>query len=78
MADIAVINPNDWVALWIDESSYQPRKLLVKSFLGEDAIQAEVDYQALSDGLLYAAKTKIFLPGKELTGTIMNSDYQKN
>lgn len=78
LADIAVINPNDWVALWIDDGTYQPRKLLVKTFLGEDAIQVEVDYQALNDGLLYAARTEIFLPGKELTGTLMNSDYQKN
>lgn len=78
LADIAVINPNDWVALWLDEKTYQPRKLLVKTFLGEDAIQVEVDYQALNDGLLYAARTEIFLPGKELTGTLMNSDYQKN
>lgn len=78
LADIAVINPNDWVALWLDEKTYQPRKLLVKTFLGEDAIQVEVDYEALNDGLLYAARTEIFLPGKELTGTLMNSDYQKN
>ncbi len=78
LADIAVINPNDWVALWLDDGTYQPRKLLVKTFLGEDAIQVEVDYQALGDGLLYAARTEIFLPGKELTATLLNSDYQKN
>jgi hypothetical protein len=43
--------------------------------MGEEGLQAEVEYRKLPDGTFYAAVTEIFMPGKKLLGTLENFDH---
>lgn len=72
---IDIINPGDWIALWIDGQSYRPRKLIFKTVMGEEGLQAEVEYRKLPDGTFYAAVSEIFMPGKKLLGTLENFNH---
>ena len=67
-----IINSGDWVALWVDRDTYRPRKLVFRSILEGEGVQAEVDYAVLPDGTAYAAMTNVQVPSKRLVQTTHN------
>jgi hypothetical protein len=74
---VDVLNPGDWLTLWIDMQTYQPRKLYFKAAVGEDAVQAEIDFSNLESGIFYAAETHWAMPTKELKGTVENTEHHR-
>jgi hypothetical protein len=74
---VDVLNPGDWVVVWIDMVTYQPRRLYLKAVLDEEAVQAEIFFRTLNDGSFYAAETRWVMPTKKLKGTIENTDHQR-
>ena len=74
---IGVLDPNDWVALWVDMATYRSRRLMVRTLVGEDWVQAEIDYRTLDDGTSYPFVIEFFLPGKQIAGTVANADFTR-
>lgn len=74
---IGVLDPNDWVALWVDMATYRSRRLMVRTPVGEDWVQAEIDYRTLDDGTSYPFIIEFFLPGKQIAGTVANADFTR-
>ena len=74
---IDVLNPGDWVVVWIDMMTYQPRKLYFKTALDEEAVQAEIVFRNRDDGSYYAAETWWVMPTKKLKGTIENTEHHR-
>jgi len=73
--DIDVIGLNDWVAIWFDSSTMSPRKLLFKTFMGENAVQGEVTYVARDDSFFEIGTADVRIPGEGLSVTITNEDF---
>jgi hypothetical protein len=74
---IDVLHAGDWVTLWIDMLTYQPRKLCFKSAVGEDVVQAEIDFSTLDSNVFYAAETSWAMPTKQLKGTVANTEHHR-
>ena len=74
---VDVLNPGDWVVVWIDMQTFQPRELYFKASLDDEAVQAGIVFRLLDDGVFYAAETRWDMPTKELKGTIENTEHQR-
>ncbi len=74
---VDVMNPGDWVVLWIDMTTYQPRKLYFKVALGDDVLQGEINYKNLDSGVFYSAETKFVMPTKKIEGTVQSTEHHQ-
>ena len=75
--NIDVIGPNDWAAIWFDNETMRPRKLLFRTIMEEKVLQGEVDYAEYGDGMIQIGQANVRIPGDGLAVTIANDDYHK-
>lgn len=71
------IQPKDKVTFWLDPATKSPRRFAFQTVLDEDAVSGQVDFGQVTDGPQYAARLVVNVPGKEVSATIENFNYQR-
>jgi len=73
---IDILQPGDWIAIWLDIATQHPVRLTFKTILEDgEGLQAEIEYGKMQDGPFYPARAELFLPGKKITASLVNSDF---
>jgi len=73
------IKPGDSMSLKVDKGKYALQSVSVKSYMEkkEDAIDLDVSFAALNDGVSYPAQIVLNAPAKKIQVIVQNSNYQK-
>jgi uncharacterized protein YidB (DUF937 family) len=66
----------DTVAMWVDQETKQVRKLNITTALGEERVDAIIDYKTLKSGLSYPARTLVKLPADKIRAIVETFDYE--
>ena len=73
---IDILQPGDWIAIWLDIATQHPVRLTFKTILEDgEGLQAEIEYGKMQDGPFYPASAELFLPGKKITASLVNSGF---
>jgi len=73
------MKPGDSMTLKVDKGKYALQSVSVKSYMEkkEDAIDLDVSFAALNDGVSYPAQIVLNAPAKKIQVVVQNSNYQK-
>jgi hypothetical protein len=73
------VKPGDSMSLNVDKGRYALQGISIKSYLEkkDDAIDLDVSFAALSDGVNYPAQIVLNAPAKKIQVVVQNSNYQK-
>jgi len=73
------VKPGDSMSLSVDKGRYALQSVSVKSYMEkkEDAIDLDVTFAALGDGVAYPAKIVLNAPEKKIQVVVQNANYQK-
>jgi hypothetical protein len=73
------MKPGDSMSLKVDKGRYALQSVSVKSYMEkkEDAIDLDVSFAALNDGVSYPAQIVLNAPAKNIQVVVQNSNYQK-
>jgi hypothetical protein len=72
-----VLQAGDAMTIWIDPATQMMRRVEIKTALEENPVTVVSDYQNLTDGPTYQARSVVDYPAKEIELTVENYDYQR-
>ena len=72
-----VIQPGDAMSVWVDPKSYMFRSVEIQTSYEEKPVHFKGDFQPLTAGPTYSARSVLEYPDKEVELTVENYDYQK-
>ena len=72
---IDIVRPGDWVTLWLDPTTARPRKLLVLTEVGGEALEVELDYRPLAQGLYGVAAVTYAIPARKIVGEVAHDSH---
>jgi hypothetical protein len=71
------IQPKDKVTFWLDPATKSTRRFAFETVLDEDAVSGQVEFGQVQDGPQYAARVTVNVPGKDVSATVENFNYQR-
>jgi len=71
------IQPKDTVTFWLDPATKGTRRFAFQTVLDEDAVSGQLDFGQVPGGPQYAARVIVNVPGKDVSATIENFNYQR-
>jgi hypothetical protein len=73
------MKPGDSMSLKVDKGKYALQSVSVKSYMEkkEDAVDLDVSFAALNDGVSYPAQIVLNAPAKKIQVVVQNANYQK-
>ena len=72
------LQPGDRVTLVIDRATKAPHSFAFKTFIGQEAVQGNVEFGQTPDGPLHAARTTVNVPAKSVTAKVETYDYRSS
>lgn len=72
-----VLQAGDTMSVWVDPKSYMFRAVEIQTSYEEKPVHFKGDFQPLTAGPTYSARSVLEYPDKEVELTVENYDYQK-
>jgi uncharacterized protein YidB (DUF937 family) len=66
----------DTVAMWVDRETKLVRKMTITTALGEERVDAIIDYKMLKSSLSYPARTLVKIPAEKIRAVVETFDYE--
>jgi competence protein ComGC len=77
MRGSSVVVPGDSLSIWTAASTRKTRKMQVRTFFQDDAVNLTATFNTLRSGLTHVNYAEVIVPGKNLSVQVQNFNYER-